>query len=256
MAVVVGLEGVPGHGGQGLRHPQDGPGQGAALKDRPEELLGAQVVGGVLVHVDLLQDDPPLGLHRGLGEGGVVDHVTEDVRGLGQVLVQHPGIEAGALLGGEGVHLAADGVGLPGDVLGGAGGGAFEEHVLNEMGRAGLRRGLLPGAAADPNPQGSGADGVNPLGDDAHPIGEGFDGTHRESPFYGKFCGPRGQGAYPSGGWLRSHLGAQRPGGPPTPAGSPTFFGESRGKEHQGSALDPGFYGRSFPLAGFGDCWL
>ena len=35
--------------------------------------------------------------------------------------------------------------------------------------------------------------------------------------------------------------------------GSPTFFGESRRKEHQGSALDPGFYGRSFPLAGFGD---
>ena len=147
--------------------------------------------------VDLLQDDPPLGLHRRLGEGGVVDHVTEDVRGLGQVLVQHPGREAGALLGGEGIHLAADGVGLPGDVLGGAGGGAFEEHVLNEMGRAGLRRGLLPGAAADPNPPGSGADGVNPLGDDAHPIGEGFDGTHRESPFYGKFCGPRGRGAYP-----------------------------------------------------------
>ena len=30
---------------------------------------------------------------------------------------------------------------------------------------------------------------------------------------------------------------------------------ESRRKEHQGSALDPGFYGRSFPLAGFcGGC--
>ena len=38
--------------------------------------------------------------------------------------------------------------------------------------------------------------------------------------------------------------------------GSPTFFEESRRKEHQGSALDPGFYGRSFPLAGFGGCCL
>ena len=47
-------------------------------------------------------------------------------------------------------------------------------------------------------------------------------------------------------------LGRSAPGGPPTPAGSPTFFGESRGKEHQGSALDPVFYGRSFPLAGLG----
>ena len=28
------------------------------------------------------------------------------------------------------------------------------------------------------------------------------------------------------------------------------------GKNTRGKPLDPGFYGRSFPLAGFGDCWL
>ena len=55
-------------------------------------------------------------------------------------------------------------------------------------------------------------------------------------------------------GWsgLFRCLGAQRPGGPPTPAGSATFFEESRGKEHQGQAPGPRFYSRSFPLARFG----
>ena len=38
--------------------------------------------------------------------------------------------------------------------------------------------------------------------------------------------------------------------------GSPTFFEESRGKEHQGQAPGPHFYSRSFPLAGFWDCCL
>ena len=38
--------------------------------------------------------------------------------------------------------------------------------------------------------------------------------------------------------------------------GSPTFFEESRGKEHQGQAPGPRFYSRSFPLAGFWDGWL
>lgn len=123
--------------------PKMGPGQGAALEHRPEELLRAQVVGGVLIHVDLLQDDPPFGLHRLLGKGGVIDHVEEDIQGLGQMAVQHPAVEAGTLLGGKGVHLAADGVGFPGNVLGGTALGPFEEHVLNKMRRAGLRRGLL-----------------------------------------------------------------------------------------------------------------
>ena len=60
--------------------------------------------------------------------------------------------------------------------------------------------------------------------------------------------------AYPLGGCLRSRLGAQRPVARPAPGGGARLsLEESRRKEHQGSALDPGFYGRSLPLAGFGD---
>ena len=60
------------------------------------------------------------------------------------MVVQDPAVEAGTLLGGKGVHLPADGVGLPGDVLGRAALGALKEHVLDEVGRAGFLRRLLP----------------------------------------------------------------------------------------------------------------
>ena len=58
------------------------------------------------------------------------------------------------------------------------------------------------------------------------------------------------------GGWLRSHLGAQRPGGPACPAGvpiSPEKWGE------RGPGLrpwTPGFMARSLSFARFGDRWL
>ena len=50
--------------------------------------------------------------------------------------------------------------------------------------------------------------------------------------------------------------GAAPRGGRRLRRGSPTFFEESRGKEHQGQAPGPRFYSRSFPLAGFWDGWL
>ena len=55
-------------------------------------------------------------------------------------------------------------------------------------------------------------------------------------------------------GWsgLFRCLGAQRPGGPAYPAGVP-ISPEKWGERGPGaSPLDPRFYGRSFPLAGFG----
>jgi hypothetical protein len=52
------------------------------------------------------------------------------------VLVEDLDVEADGLFAGEGVEVAADGVDLAGDLLGGAGGGALEDHVLDEVGDA------------------------------------------------------------------------------------------------------------------------
>ena len=157
---------------QGGLPPQDGPGQGGALEHRPGQPLGAQILRVVLVHADLLQDNAPLGLHIGVVELGVEEHVAQDVRRLVQVGVQHPGVEAGALLGGEGVDLAPHRVHLLGQLPGGAPAGALEQHVLDEVGRAVLRRALVAGAGAHPDAQGRRAHPGHVLRQDPHPVGE------------------------------------------------------------------------------------
>ena len=69
----------------------------------------------------------------------------------------------------------------------------------------------------------------------------------------GERCGT----AYPSGGrGFDRPRGAAPRGTRRLRRGSPSFFEESRRKEHQGQAPGPRFYSRSFPLAGFWDGWL
>ncbi len=89
------------------------------------EVLGEdfvdEVVGIVLVHLDLFQNDAALA-----GDVGLVSKTGFSTRSLstsmrdGQVLIEHLHVEADALLGGEGVEVAADGIDLPGDVFGAA----------------------------------------------------------------------------------------------------------------------------------------
>ena len=163
-----------GHLLQGGLPAQDGPGQGGAVVHPGGQPLGAQVLRVVLIHADLLQHHAPLGLHILLGELGGEKHVAQDVCRLGQVGVQHPGVEAGGLLGGVGVDLAPHRVHLSGQVGGGAAGGALEEHVLDKVGCAVLRRLLLAAAGAHIDAQGRRADGGDVLCEDAHAVGQGY----------------------------------------------------------------------------------
>ena len=52
------------------------------------------------------------------------------------MLVEHLDVEADTFLGGEGVHVAANGVDLTRDFFSGAMLGPFKDHVLDEMGDA------------------------------------------------------------------------------------------------------------------------
>ena len=149
---------------------QNGPPQGVALVHRHGQPLGAQVLRGVLVHADLLQNDAPLHLHVPLVKAGGKEHVAQQVHRPVQMAVQAAGIITGVLLGGVGVHLAADGVHLPGQVSGGAGSGALKGHVLNEVGSAVLRGQLVAGARPHKKAQGGRAHTGNALGEDAGAI--------------------------------------------------------------------------------------
>jgi len=81
--------------------------------------------------------------------------IAKDIQGHRKMLVENFNVEADALLGGEGVHVAADRIDLAGNGLGGARFRALENHVLDEVRNAvpfGIfvaRAGLQPNADRD-----------------------------------------------------------------------------------------------------------
>ena len=133
---VVAEESVLVEGGDGFGGAENGLAEGLVFPEVLGEELVDEDVGVVFVDFDLLKDDATLTLNVWVSEGGVEDQVGEDVEGDGDVVVEGLDAEADGFLAGVGVEVAADGVHFTGDVLGGAGAGAFEEHVLDEMGDA------------------------------------------------------------------------------------------------------------------------
>ena len=74
--------------------------------------------------------------------------------------------EADGLFAGECVEVAADGIHLAGDVLGGAGTRALEEHVFDEMRNPVGFGGLAAGAGLDPYAHGHRTQVIHALGQD------------------------------------------------------------------------------------------
>ena len=104
----------------------------------------------VLVHGDLFEDHAALGVDVRRADQRAGQHVADDVDGERQVGVEHPRVVAGVLLGGEGVHLAADRVDGGGDVQRAALRGALEEQVLEVVRGAVQRRASRRGSRRAP----------------------------------------------------------------------------------------------------------
>ena len=73
-----------GEAGDGLGGAEDGAAEGVALPEVLGEGLVDEVVGVVLVHLDLFEDDALLAGEVVGGEGGVEDEVGEEVERGGQ----------------------------------------------------------------------------------------------------------------------------------------------------------------------------
>ncbi len=110
-----------------------------------EELVGLGF-GAIEIHLDLFKDDAFFLGHVVFPEERAEEHVGQDVEGVRGVFVENLGVEADDFLAGEGVGVAADGVELAGDFVGGAALGAFEEHVLDEMADSIFGGGFAAGA--------------------------------------------------------------------------------------------------------------
>ena len=101
------------------------------------EILGEdlvdEVVGIVLVHLDFFHDDAAFASDVSGIKNRVENQIAQNIERGRNMLVEHLNVEANTFFGGEGVHVAANGIHLPRNFLGGAVLGAFENHVLNEM---------------------------------------------------------------------------------------------------------------------------
>ncbi len=190
-----------GEAGDGFGGAEDGAAEGVVGPEVLGEELVDEVVGIVFVHLDLFEDDALfLGDVFG-GEGGVEDEVGEEVEGGGDVFVEDLEVEADGFFAGEGVEVAADGVDFAGELLGGARGGALEDHVLDEVGDAVDGGGLVAGAGVDPDAHGDGAEVGHALGEDEEAVGE------RGGADVAEVRGGRGEGGVFGEGYGDWHCG-------------------------------------------------
>ena len=198
--------------------PQDGAAERVVAEDVLGEDIEDEVVGRVVPESDLLEDDPALRGHVVGADGRLGDHVAEVVRRHLQVLVEHPAVDAGVLLAGEGVGLAADGVEHLGDVEGRVAVGPLEQQVFEKVRRAGKLRRLVTGPCPDPEPDGRRAHLGHGLGDNADAVGQ--NGTDDHDPGtvgVSRIYSPSGRGAR-SRSRPPSRLPSRRgPRGPPRP---------------------------------------
>src|SRR5580693_4704640 len=88
------------------------------------------------------------------------------------MLVEHFDVEADAFLGGEGVHIPADGVDLPRDFLCRTVLGPFEYHVLDEVGDTVPLRSFIAGTSLQPDTYRGRTNMLHLFGDDGQPIGQ------------------------------------------------------------------------------------
>ncbi len=120
-------------------------------EERLEDERVHPVLGRVLVHVELFEDDLPLGLDVVVTERRLGEHVSQQVDAELDMAARQPRDVRGVLLRGEGVHVAADAVDRLGDVASRASVRALEEQVLEEVRDAAQRLGLVTRADADPH---------------------------------------------------------------------------------------------------------
>ena len=87
-------DGVAGHGGDRLLGAERLVAEPVPGEQRLEQAGVHDVVGGVLVHEDLLEDDLALGVDLGRAERRCPDHVDEQVEAEGQVTGRQAGVVA------------------------------------------------------------------------------------------------------------------------------------------------------------------
>jgi len=154
----------------GLARAQNRQAEGVVFPETLREDFVDEVVGVVLIHFDFFEDDAAFFGDVGSIEDGMDDEIAKDIHGERKVFVQDFDVEADAFFCGEGIHVAADGVDLAGDIFGGAGFRALEHHVLDEVGNPVEFRTFVARTGLEPDADGDRANVGHLLGDDGQAV--------------------------------------------------------------------------------------
>jgi hypothetical protein len=138
------------------------------------EYLVNEIVGIVLVHLDLFEDHAAFAGDVAGIEDGVQDQVAEHVESDRHVLIEDFYVEADALFCGERVHVPADRVHEARNVSGGAVLGPLEDHVLQKMRDAIEFRVFVAGTGLHPDPDRNGPNVRHLFGKDGESVRQDF----------------------------------------------------------------------------------
>ncbi len=170
---VVGEQVFAGDAGNHVAIADDGMAVRVLAESRGKEHLAEAVVGIILPHVDLAQNDVTFPRHLVSGQRGVQHGIGENIDGHGGVLGGQVDVIDGVVKGGIGVDIAAMRLDGGGDLPARAAAGAFEKHVLEKMREAGAELRLLVNAAGfHPGLHGGDGGGGVAFEQDGEPVGE------------------------------------------------------------------------------------
>ena len=137
-----------------------------------------EIVGRVLDHLDLFEDDFLLTLDVHLVKRRAQHDIRQDVDGQWKMFVEHFDVVARVLLRRKRVELPANRIDGLRDVLGGARRRALEQHVLDEVRDAAFFVGLVAGAALQPHTQADGPHVAHLFSDETNPVVECVANNH------------------------------------------------------------------------------
>jgi hypothetical protein len=115
-----------------------------------------EIIGGILHHVDFLEDYFPFLFDFFRIKYGIEENVGEEIDSLGEKRVEHLGVVADKLAAGKSVQYASHGIDFPCDFQSAAPLCPFEEEVLYKMGDAVRLPPFVAGAVGDPDTYGNG----------------------------------------------------------------------------------------------------
>ncbi|CKR80392.1 Uncharacterised protein [Mycobacterium tuberculosis] len=163
----------PRHHRHGLRAADHRATDRVVAEQRRQEHVRQGVLGVVVAHRDLLEDDVTFHLDIVGGTAAVEHHIGDQVDGQRQVAAEHVGVVAGVLLGGECVQFPAHRVHRLRNVHGRAGGRRLEQQMLKEVRRPGHRGAFVARSDADPHPDRRGVHRGQEFGDHSQPARQG-----------------------------------------------------------------------------------